>query len=159
MDIDVVSVYSQTWQDTKVGSAVKKIAILYTIVSITASISLRDAQADGSGDASMVEARLTPSIAQTALANLIRSKSCDILNELDADVWARKEIKDEGKATWSIGGLFYVTPKDAKYSFTVFPKPGVAACAISYEGKFKMDSGKWVAQRPEVKSYALQPGK
>ncbi len=141
------------------GTAVKKITILFAILSITSVLSLRSVQADGSGDASKVEARLTPSVAQAAIANLIRSKACDILKELDADEWARKEIKDEGKGTWSIGGLFYVTPKDAKYSFTVFPKPGVAACAISYEGKFKMDAGKWVAQQPEVKSYALMPGK
>jgi hypothetical protein len=101
---------------------------------------------------------LTPTVAQAAIVDLIRSKRFTLFEQLDADEWGRKEIKDEGNGTWSLGGLFYFTPEKSKFAFTVFPRPGASACAITYEGAFKLDAGKWVAQSPEVKSYAMMRG-
>src|SRR5437764_15112929 len=70
------------------------------------------------------EQKLTPPLARSALAELIRSKPAWPLSDLDADEWANKPLEDKGKGVWSLGSVIHLSPSEARYTVTVAPQPG-----------------------------------
>jgi hypothetical protein len=95
---------------------------------------------------------LTAKLARDALFKLMRSTDSDKLR-VGLDDIVNQELRRDGE--WAGWGPFDIYLKERRYSYEIAYGKPPRVCRWSYEGKFKLHDGRWVALPPRVTSMAL----